>query len=119
MPDENGNGTGYAMQAAGLGLDAPMLTMDEMRDPASKQLFSYHLTWRDFYSMRDQVLQKLEKEGKINIAEMKAAIKNLMANKNNPTSPEMLALKRNLEEMLEPVYIEMRLLGFTEKELGR
>ena len=79
---------------------------------------SFTKTRGEFFNIIDDVIQRLEKEDKIKLERLQSLNKIIEESMMGLTSPEEgKKASQQIEEALEPLYIELRLLGFSHYDL--
>ncbi|MFZ2149891.1 MAG: hypothetical protein WAV15_01905 [Minisyncoccia bacterium] len=91
--------------------------MSEKVSESGESELSTQTTHRKFYEQLDNIISALSLQGKINMEEIHKWVD--LFSKGNPTFAQRDEGSKRLQEILEPIYIEMRLLGFSHFDLHR
>lgn len=79
---------------------------------------SFDTTNREFFTTIDEIIQHLESEGKISLDRLQQLIKIIADAQEGKVIPKTgRQANKELEEALEPLYVELRLKGFSHYDL--
>ena len=85
-----------------------------------ESILSTKTTRRAFIAFLSEIMNKLSQEDKLDAKEIVSLVQELNArNKKKDTGErdDVTSIQKRITELLEPIYIEMRLLGFSDYDM--
>ncbi|HEY4513688.1 MAG TPA: hypothetical protein VJH06_04235 [Candidatus Paceibacterota bacterium] len=117
IPDENGVTPMHVMLNDKI-LDR--MAMASVITERGESILSTKTTRRAFIAFLSEIMNKLSQEDKLDAKEIVSLVQELNArNKKKDTGErdDVTSIQKRITELLEPIYIEMRLLGFSDYDM--
>lgn len=100
------------------------MSVEAQRGVVELTEMTFKTTWQEYFQKLNEILERLEAEKKINLAKIKNHVQGILDSQQGREIPPKTAEeyeqdRKAFNKMLEEIYIELRMLGFSHYEVIR